>query len=153
GADPASRHARAVDDARRDQRRAGRDRAHAPDHGPVRPAAVREPLQRDQPRLRERRLVRDRRLAARSHRAREHATLLSVEALLAAVDELTPRLVELLQELIRLPTVNPPGDGYDAFCAAFRATFDELGYATELVRVPEERLEELAPLGGGRPRP
>jgi succinyl-diaminopimelate desuccinylase len=76
-----------------------------------------------------------------------------VEAILAAVDELTPRLVTLLQELIRLPTVNPPGDGYEDFCAALRATLDELGYATELVRVPPERLEELAPLGGGRPRP
>jgi succinyl-diaminopimelate desuccinylase len=76
-----------------------------------------------------------------------------VEALLAAVDELAPRLVELLQRMIRIPTVNPPGDGYEDFCAAFQATLDELGYATELVRVPVERLDELAPLGGGRPRP
>jgi succinyl-diaminopimelate desuccinylase len=78
---------------------------------------------------------------------------LRVEALLAAVDELAPRLVELLQELIRIPTVNPPGDGYEELCAALRATFDGLGYETEIVRVPEGRLAELAPLGGGRPRP
>jgi succinyl-diaminopimelate desuccinylase len=73
--------------------------------------------------------------------------------ILDAVDELAPRLVELLQELIRIPTVNPPGDGYEDFCAALRATFDGLGYATEIVRVPPERLEQLAPQGGGRPRP
>jgi succinyl-diaminopimelate desuccinylase len=76
-----------------------------------------------------------------------------VEALLAAVDELAPRLVELLRQLIRIPTVNPPGDGYEDFCAALKATLDELGYTTDLVRVPAERLDELAPLGGGRPRP
>jgi succinyl-diaminopimelate desuccinylase len=76
-----------------------------------------------------------------------------MNALLAAVDELAPRLVELLQQLIRIPTVNPPGDGYEAFCASLKATFDELGYATEIVRVPDDRLEELAPLGEGRPRP
>jgi succinyl-diaminopimelate desuccinylase len=73
--------------------------------------------------------------------------------ILDAVDELAPRLVALLQELIRLETINPPGDGYEAFCAALQATFDGLGYATEIVRVPQERLHELAPQGGGRPRP
>jgi succinyl-diaminopimelate desuccinylase len=76
-----------------------------------------------------------------------------VDTILAAVDELAPRLVELLRELIRIPTVNPPGDGYEDFCAALQATFDALGYATEIVRVPDERLAELAPFGGGRPRP
>ncbi|WP_051324444.1 ArgE/DapE family deacylase [Candidatus Solirubrobacter pratensis] len=76
-----------------------------------------------------------------------------MDTILAAVDELAPRLVELLQELIRIPTVNPPGDGYEDFCAALKATFDGLGYATEIVRVPVERLAELAPFGGGRPRP
>jgi succinyl-diaminopimelate desuccinylase len=70
-----------------------------------------------------------------------------------AVDELAPRLVQLLRELIWIPTVNPPGDGYGEFCALLRAVFDELGYATEIVRVPEERLPELAPQGRGLPRP
>src|SRR3954451_19925982 len=70
-----------------------------------------------------------------------------------AVDDLQGELVELLRRLIRIPTVNPPGDGYEDFCAAFRATLDGLGYATEVVRVPEERLAALAPHAGGRPRP
>jgi len=70
-----------------------------------------------------------------------------------AVDDLQGELVELLRRLIRIPTVNPPGDGYEDFCAAFRATLDGLGYATEVVRVPEGRLEALAPHAGGRPRP
>src|SRR5690348_7950067 len=70
-----------------------------------------------------------------------------------AVDDLRDELVALLQRLIRLPTVNPPGDGYEDFCAAFQATLDGLGYATEILRVPAERLDELAPHAGGRPRP
>ena len=75
------------------------------------------------------------------------------DVILDAVDELAPRLVGLLQELIRIPTVNPPGEGYEEFCALLRAVFDDLGYETRTVRVPRERLEQLAPLGGGRPRP
>ncbi len=71
----------------------------------------------------------------------------------AAVDDLQGELVELLRRLIRIPTVNPPGDGYEDFCAALRATLDDLGYATEIVRVPPERLDELAPHAHGRPRP
>ncbi len=71
----------------------------------------------------------------------------------SAVDELAPRLVQLLRELIWIPTVNPPGDGYGECCARLEAVFRELGYATEIVRVPEDRLDELAPQGRGLPRP
>src|SRR3954451_16936610 len=70
-----------------------------------------------------------------------------------AVDDLQGELVELLRRLIRIPTVNPPGDGYEDFCAAFRQTLDDLGYATEILRLPPERLGELAPHAGGGPRP
>jgi succinyl-diaminopimelate desuccinylase len=70
-----------------------------------------------------------------------------------AVGDLRGELVELLQRLIRIPTVNPPGDGYEDFCAAFAGTLGELGYAVEILRVPAERLDELAPHAGGRPRP
>lgn len=69
--------------------------------------------------------------------------------LLAAVDARAGELVELLQALIRLPTVNPPGDGYEDFVAYLQARLDALGYATEVHHAPPE----LAPLGEGRPRP
>ncbi|MBE2316460.1 M20 family metallopeptidase [Solirubrobacter sp. CPCC 204708] len=72
-----------------------------------------------------------------------------MEAILAAVDELEDELVTLLQRLIRIPTVNPPGEAYEDFVAAFKAVLDELGYATEVHRAPPE----LAPLGEGLPRP
>jgi succinyl-diaminopimelate desuccinylase len=65
------------------------------------------------------------------------------------VDELRDDLVALLQRLIRIPTVNPPGECYEAFVADFRSVLDEYGYATEVHHAPAE----LAPLGQGLPRP
>jgi len=65
------------------------------------------------------------------------------------VDELADDLVALLQRLIRIPTVNPPGECYEEFVADFKSVLDELGYATEVHHAPTE----LAPLGQGLPRP
>ena len=62
-------------------------------------------------------------------------------------------LVELLQALIRIPTINPPGEGYEDFVHELRARLDALGYATEVHIVPEDDLPTLAPLGQGLPRP
>jgi succinyl-diaminopimelate desuccinylase len=75
------------------------------------------------------------------------------DAVLAAVDELREELVELLQELIRIPTVNPPGEAYEDFVTAFRARLDGYGYTTEVHTVPERDLPALAPFGAGLPRP
>jgi succinyl-diaminopimelate desuccinylase len=72
-----------------------------------------------------------------------------VQAILEAVDGLSDDLVALLQRLIRLPTVNPPGEGYEAFVADLRAYLDDLGYETAVHHAPPE----LAPLGEGLPRP
>ena len=54
-----------------------------------------------------------------------------MEAILAAVAALEDELVALLQRMVRLPTINPPGEGYEAFVADLRGVLDELGYATE----------------------
>jgi succinyl-diaminopimelate desuccinylase len=75
------------------------------------------------------------------------------DALVAAVDELSGELVELLQALIRLPTVNPPGEGHEAFVGEFARRLDALGYATAVHRVPEADLDTLAPHASGLPRP
>jgi succinyl-diaminopimelate desuccinylase len=75
------------------------------------------------------------------------------QVLLAAVDELRDELVELLQALIRIPTLNPPGEAYEDFVTELRGRLDALGYTTEVHTVPEADLPELAPLGEGRPRP
>ena len=65
------------------------------------------------------------------------------------VDELADDLVALLQRLIRIPTVNPPGEGYEEFVADLKRVLDDYGYATEVHYAPTE----LAPLGQGLPRP
>ena len=72
-----------------------------------------------------------------------------MKAILAAVDELEDELVALLQRLIRIPTINPPGEAYEEFVADLRAVLDGYGYATEVHHAPTE----LAPLGQGLPRP
>jgi succinyl-diaminopimelate desuccinylase len=73
--------------------------------------------------------------------------------LLAAVDDLRDDLVELLQALIRIPTVNPPGEHYEDFVSEFQTRLDALGYTTAIHRVPEADLPTLAPQGEGLPRP
>src|SRR4051794_10497492 len=72
-----------------------------------------------------------------------------MEAILAAVEGLRDALVALLQRMIRLPTVNPPGKGYEAFVADLRSVLDGYGYETAVHHAPAE----LAPLGEGLPRP
>ncbi|WP_273844220.1 M20 family metallopeptidase [Rubrobacter calidifluminis] len=74
-------------------------------------------------------------------------------AILEAVEELSPRMVDVLREFVRIPTVNPPGEHYEKFVGYMGDLLDGLGYEVEVLRVPEERLPELAPHGGGRPRP
>src|SRR5215213_6604065 len=56
-----------------------------------------------------------------------------MEAILSAVAALEDELIELLQRMVRLPTINPPGHGY----------------ATSVHLAPPD----LAPLGEGLPRP
>lgn len=72
-----------------------------------------------------------------------------VRAGLAAVDA---EMIEFLQELVRMPTENPPGRHYEA-CAAFAGHWLEgLGYRVEYLTVPPEQLDTLAPHGQGLPR-
>jgi succinyl-diaminopimelate desuccinylase len=75
------------------------------------------------------------------------------DVILAAVDALRDELVELLQALIRIPTLNPPGEAYEDFVIEFRARLDALGYTTEVHTVPAADLPVLAPFGEGLPRP
>jgi succinyl-diaminopimelate desuccinylase len=75
------------------------------------------------------------------------------EALLRAVDDCRQEMTEALQRWVRIATVNPPGERYEEFIAAFDEWLTGLGYQTEIHRVPEERLDELAPFGNRSPRP
>jgi succinyl-diaminopimelate desuccinylase len=75
------------------------------------------------------------------------------------VERLADEMVAFAQALIRLPTVNPPGDRY-AECAEFVATrLGQLGYEVELLPardLPEHtedcpRINVVGALGGGGP--
>ncbi len=50
------------------------------------------------------------------------------------IDASRDDLIELTQSLIRLPTVNPPGDGYLAICDLLDARLSQHGFQTDRVR-------------------
>jgi succinyl-diaminopimelate desuccinylase len=63
-----------------------------------------------------------------------------------------PLIVEYCQDLVRIPTVNPPGDGYEELCDYLVATLERLNCQAEVVRVPASRAGKLYPHGEGNPR-
>ncbi|NMP23590.1 M20 family metallopeptidase [Sulfobacillus harzensis] len=75
------------------------------------------------------------------------------DAIREQVNLLSEEATARLEQLIRIPTVNPPGEHYEDFVAAFDSWLRELGYDTRIVRVPEALLPILAPHAEGRSRP
>ena len=56
------------------------------------------------------------------------------ETLFAAIDGRRDDLIALTQDLIRIPTINPPGDHYLEICEYLKRRLDGSGVETELVR-------------------
>jgi succinyl-diaminopimelate desuccinylase len=81
------------------------------------------------------------------------------QAVLLQVDNLAPDIVELTRALVRIPSVNPPGDAYADCAELLRRTLDVLGYATDVLPaegMPEHterypRLNVVGTLGSGGP--
>jgi succinyl-diaminopimelate desuccinylase len=76
--------------------------------------------------------------AAAPIEARSHAEQRALER----VDELVPEMIECLQELVRIPTVNPPGAHYADFVEALGRRYRAAGYETTVVRAtghPDDR--------------
>ncbi len=80
---------------------------------------------------------------------------------MARVEELGDEMVEFLRELVRIPTINPPGANY-ADCAAFIGVkLKEFGYEVRYVEaegLPEcarqfPRTNVIGRMDGSRPRP
>ncbi len=56
------------------------------------------------------------------------------EALAAEIDARRDDLAALTSELVRFPTLNPPGDHYRDICEFLRARLERSGFAVELMR-------------------
>ncbi|KUF09715.1 acetylornithine deacetylase/succinyl-diaminopimelate desuccinylase family protein [Pseudoponticoccus marisrubri] len=56
------------------------------------------------------------------------------DALFARIDDRRDDLIALTQELIRIPTLNPPGQHYRAICEALERRLSARGFSCELVR-------------------
>lgn len=83
------------------------------------------------------------------------------ETVLRAVDATAGEMVAFLQELVRIPTINPPGEEYAAGANFIGAKLREFGYAVQFI-VAEERPEHtpmhprinvIGSMGGNKPRP
>ena len=76
--------------------------------------------------------------------------------LVALIDEtvegLTNELVDFSCAVFGIPTQNPPGNNYRKCAETIGAMMEQIGMEVEYVEVPQERLNELAPLGEGLPR-
>ncbi|MEM2193398.1 MAG: M20 family metallopeptidase [Candidatus Methanomethylicia archaeon] len=68
------------------------------------------------------------------------------------VKERIDEAIKLLKELIEIPTENPPGNNYLEMAYLLNNVLNKLGYKTEVVKVPQEVSDRLAPHGKGLPR-
>jgi len=62
------------------------------------------------------------------------AAINSKQALLARIDAARDDLVALTQDLVRFPTINPPGEGYLEICEYLANRLRPRGFAIELIR-------------------
>ena len=80
-------------------------------------------------------------------------------AVLEAVDALRDELVTFTQALVRIPTVNPPGDRYGECAALVGATLERFSYDVREIRPRSDpdpahpRVNVVGRLAGARPRP
>ncbi|MEZ0290089.1 MAG: M20 family metallopeptidase [Sulfolobales archaeon] len=61
------------------------------------------------------------------------------------MDEYTDFAVEILSELIKIPTVNPPGAEYRRCAEYLYKKMSEIGFDVEIIEIPEEYLDKYYP--------
>jgi succinyl-diaminopimelate desuccinylase len=84
-----------------------------------------------------------------------------VDRVLAVVDDLTEETVDFTRELVRIPTVNPPGELYEECARTIGARLGRFGYAVEYYEAegrPEHtkaypRVNVVGRAAGARPNP
>ena len=74
------------------------------------------------------------------------------QAILHSAEALLDEAAMFLQGLLRIPTINPPGDAYPECAAYIGEHLRILGYAVEYIALTPAEVAELAPYGAGLPR-
>ena len=77
---------------------------------------------------------------------------MNTQRILDAVDSLTPRLTRLTQEMIRIPSPNPPG-GEEQISSYVQTQLDALGFNTQIVESKQGRFNTLGVLPGSADGP
>ncbi len=70
---------------------------------------------------------------------------MSIEELIQEVDKLREEATRLLCELVKIPTVNPPGDRYHEFCRRVAELLQSWGIKCEIIQVPREYVAQHIP--------
>ncbi|MBS7643609.1 M20 family metallopeptidase [Candidatus Bathyarchaeota archaeon] len=78
--------------------------------------------------------------------------MVSREDVLKQVEDLREEIVNFTKELVKIPTVNPPGNKYDECAALIAKKLQTIGFNVQLIEVPSDKLKELAPHSEGLPR-
>ncbi len=68
---------------------------------------------------------------------------------------LVEHCIDLLSQLIEIPTVNPPGTNYDRMAKLLKSYLEELGFEVRIIEIPESYLDQhypYAPQHRGYPR-
>ncbi len=75
----------------------------------------------------------------------------SVKQVFETIEHKRDRIITLMRDLIKIPTVVPPGNNYEDLVDYLEPIFKGLGFKTERVVVPEEHIKEIPyPLEGPR---
>ncbi len=75
------------------------------------------------------------------------------DRIIAKSREFAPQIRDALCRLIEIPTPNPPGRSYEECVAYCQHLLESLPVETRIIRVPDQLLPTLAPMGEGLPRP
>src|SRR6266567_1272595 len=73
-------------------------------------------------------------------------------AILRCAGDVLEEAIAFLQGLIRIPTVNPPGEEYPECAHYIGERLQALGYDVEYIELSPAEVAELAPYGSGLPR-
>ena len=74
------------------------------------------------------------------------------DAILRCAGDVLEEAIAFLQGLLRIPTVNPPGEAYPECARYIGERLQALGYGVEYIELSPAEVAELAPYGSGLPR-